>query len=165
MRLSANSNLELPTYFSQVDMNKKTSLTLLCLTFTLLLSACAGSRLMQAPDTARGDYLKSEYMVGNWCTDAERTATKNLEEGQSAGAGSKLSELYWNFKEGGSWQVSSSGWLYEGEGKWGLKAGARQTLVLQRENEDPFQYQASFKNGSMYLEEKEGRFLVLSECE
>jgi hypothetical protein len=162
MRLSANSNLELPTYFSQVDMNKKTSLTLLCLTFSLLLSACAGNKLMQAPDTARGDKLKSEYMVGGWCTDWELTTAKNEEVGQSLPT--KLDSLNWRFKEDGSWQVNSFGWLYESAGKWNLKAGERQTLVIQRENEKGVEYQASFKDGSMYLENKEGKFVVLSDC-
>jgi hypothetical protein len=162
MRLSANSNLELPTYFNEVDMNKKTSLTLLCLTFTLLLSACATSKLMEAPDTARGDKLKSEYMVGGWCTDWELTTAKNEEAGQSLP--SKLNDLNWSFKEDGSWQVNSFGWVYENAGKWNLKAGERQTLVIQRENEKAVEFQASFKDGDMYLERNDGKFVVLSDC-
>jgi hypothetical protein len=143
-------------------MNKKISRTLLCLTFTLLLSACAGTKLMQAPDTARGDKLKSEYMVGGWCTDWELTTAKNEEAGQ--GLPTKLKDLNWRFKEGGSWQVNSFGWLYESAGKWYLKPEARQTLAVQRENENPVEYQASFKNGSMYLERGDGKFVVLSDC-
>jgi hypothetical protein len=162
MWLSANSNLELPTYFNEVDMNNKTSLTLLCLTFTLLLSACATSKLMQAPDTARGDKLKPEYMVGGWCTDWELTTAKNEEAGQ--GLPTKLNDLNWSFKEGGSWQVNSFGWVYENAGKWHLKAGERQTLVIQRENEKAVEFQANFKDGDMYLERNDGKFVVLSDC-
>lgn len=163
IRLSATRNLEFLTYFSERHMNKKTSVTLLCLTFTLLLSACATSRLTVAPDTARGDYLKDEYMVGNWCTDRELTSAKNQEAGHSGRT--NTAPLYWNFLEGGSWQVSTSGWLYEGHGTWKLKPGARQTMVLERPEANPVQYQTSFKDGSMYLEDKEGKFLVLSECD
>ena len=143
-------------------MNKKISLTLLCVTFTLLLSACATSKLMQAPDTARGDKLKPEYMVGGWCTDWDMTKAKNEEAGQ--GLPSKLEALSWRFKEDGSWQVNSFGWLYESAGKWYLKPEERQTLVVQRENGKPVDYQASFKDGDMYLERKDGKFLVLSDC-
>lgn len=150
------------TYFSKVLMNKKTTLTLLCLTFTLLLSACAGTKLMQAPDTARGDKLKSEYMVGSWCTDWELTTAKNEEAGQ--GLPTKLKDLNWRFKEDGTWQVNSFGWLYESAGKWYLKASERQTLAIQRENEKPVEFQASFKGGDMYLERKDGKFVVLSDC-
>ena len=150
------------TYFIKVLMNKKTTLTLLCLTFTLLLSACAGTKLMQAPDTARGDKLKSEYMVGSWCTDWELTTAKNEEAGQ--GLPTKLKDLNWRFKEDGTWQVNSFGWLYESAGKWYLKASERQTLAIQRENEKPVEFQASFKGGDMYLERKDGKFVVLSDC-
>ena len=143
-------------------MNKKISLTLFFLTVTLLLSACAGNKLMQAPDTARGDKLKAEYMVGGWCTDSELTAAKNAEAGQ--GMPTKLEDLSWRFKEDCSWQVNSFGWVYENAGKWNLKAGERQTLVIQRENEKAVEYQASFKGGSMYLERKDGKFVVLSDC-
>ena len=143
-------------------MNKKLSLTLLTLTFTLLLSACAGNKLMQAPDTARGDKLKSEYMVGSWCTDWELTTAKNEEAGQ--GLPTKLKDLNWSFKEDGTWQVNSFGWVYENAGKWHLKADERQTLVVQRENGQPVNYQASFKDGDMYLERKDGKFVVLSDC-
>jgi hypothetical protein len=143
-------------------MYKKTSLTLLCVTFTLLLSACAGTKLMQAPDTARGDKLKPEYIVGGWCTDWEMTTAKNEEAGQ--GLPTKLNDLSWRFKEDGSWQVNSFGWVYENAGKWNLKAGERQTLIVQRENGKPVEYQASFKDGDMYLERKDGKFVVLSDC-
>ena len=143
-------------------MNKKTSRTLLCLTVTLLLSACAGNKLMQAPDTAPGDKLKAEYMVGGWCTDGELTAAKNTEAGQ--GVPTKLEDLNWTFKEGGSWQVNSFGWVYENAGKWHLKPNERQTLVVQRENEKAVEFQASFKDGNMYLERGDGKFVVLSDC-
>jgi len=143
-------------------MNKKISLTLVCVTFTLLLSACAGNKLMQAPDTARGDKLKSEYFVGGWCTDWDLTTAKNEEAGQ--GLPTKLKKLDWTFKEDGSWQVNSFGWVYENAGKWNLKAGERQTLVVQRENEKAVDYKASFKGGDMYLERGDGKFVVLSDC-
>jgi hypothetical protein len=60
--------------------------------------------------------------------------------------------------------VNSFGWLYESAGKWYLKASERQTLAIQRENEKPVEFQASFKGGDMYLERKDGKFVVLSDC-
>ena len=75
-----------------------------------------------------------------------------------------MNDLNWTFKEDGTWQVNSFGWVYENAGKWNLKAGERQTLVVQRENEKAVDFQASFKDGDMYLERKDGKFVVLSDC-
>jgi hypothetical protein len=142
-------------------MNKKTILTLLYVTFAILISACAEKRMMVAPDTARGDQLQKEYMIGNWCTDRELTAQTNQDAGHSGLT--NVAPLFWSFKDGGAWQVSSSGWLYENHGKWRIKE--RQTMVLERSNSKPVQYQAKFKDGSLYLEDEESKFLVLSGCE
>ncbi len=142
-------------------MNKKFYLALASLTFALLLSACAGNKILDAPDTLPGDQLKKDYMVGNWCTNRELTGQTNKDAGHSALSNTR--PLYWSFKQDGSWQVSTSGWLYENNGKWRLKG--LNTMVLERSEGKPMNYQASFKDSDLYLKDDEEKFLVLSECE
>jgi hypothetical protein len=143
-------------------MNNKFNLALVYLTFALLVSACAEKTLVQVPDTQPGDRLKVEYMVGNWCTNRELTGKANQDAGHSALT--NISPLYWNFKLGGDWQVSASGWMYEGHGKWKLKG--LNTMVLEKSKSKPKDYQAIFKDDgkSLYLEDEDGKFLVLSAC-
>jgi len=141
-------------------MNKNNYFTLAGLMFTLLLSACAGQKILMAPDTLPGDQLKEEYMVGNWCTDRELTSTINRDAGHSAL--SNISPLFWSFKQGGTWQVSVSGWLYENHGTWRIKG--LDTMVLEQSKAKPRNFQASFKDSSLYLKDEEEKFLVLSEC-
>ena len=142
-------------------MNIKKCFVLAGLMFTLLLTACAGQKILEAPDTLPGDQLKEEYMVGNWCTDRELTSTINRDAGHSAL--SNISPLFWSFKQGGTWQVSVSGWLYENHGKWRIKGLDK--MVLERSKGEPRNFQASFKDLSLYLKDEEGKFLVLSACE
>jgi hypothetical protein len=142
-------------------MNKTNSLALACLTFALLLSACASKKMVAAPDTLPGDQLKEDYMVGNWCTNRELTGQSNRDAGHSGMLNMK--PLFWSFKQGGAWQVSSSGWLYENQGKWRLRG--LDNLILERSKGEPMNYQASFKDLDLYLKDDEGKFLVLSECE
>ena len=141
-------------------MNKKICLALAYLTFALLISACAGQKILEAPDTLPGDQLKEEYMVGKWCTDRELTGKTNRDAGHSGLA--NISPLFWSFKQGGTWQVSVSGWLYENHGKWSIKG--LDTMVLERSKGQPRNFQASFKDSSLYLKDDEEKFLVLSEC-
>jgi hypothetical protein len=144
-------------------MNKKYSLALVYLTVALLVSACTAKNLVEAPDTQPGDQLKAEYMVGNWCTNRELTGKTNRDAGHSAL--SNISPLFWEFKQGGKWQVSASGWLYENHGEWKLKG--LNTLLLKKSKGKPKSYQANFKNdgADLFLEDDEGKFLVLSGCE
>jgi hypothetical protein len=142
-------------------MNKKNCLGLACLTIALLLSACATKKLLEAPDTLPGDQLKAEYMVGNWCTNRELTGQTNKDAGHSAL--SNISPRFWNYNQDGTWQVSTSGSLYENHGKWRLKE--LNTMILEPLQGKPMNYQASFKDLDLYLEDDEGKFLVLSECD
>jgi hypothetical protein len=141
-------------------MNKKICRTIAYLTFASLLSACAGQKILEAPDTLPGDQLKEEYMVGKWCTDRELTGKTNRDAGHSSL--SNISPLFWSFRQDGSWQVSASGWLYENHGKWSIKG--LDTMVLERSKGQPRNFQASFKDSSLYLKDEEEKFLVLSEC-
>ena len=144
-------------------MNRKNSLTLVYLTVALLVSACAGEKLVQAPDTQPGDQLKAEYMVGNWCTNRELTAKTNMDAGHSALT--NVSPLFWKFKADGKWQVSQSGWVFESHGEWKLKG--LNTFVLKKSKGKPLSYQANFQNAGtdLFLEDEEGKFLILSGCE
>ena len=141
-------------------MNKKNCLAFAYLTFALLLSACATKKLLEAPDTLPGEQLKADYMVGNWCTDRDLTWQTNKDAGHSALT--NISKVFWNFKQDGTWQASVSGSIYETYGKWQLKG--LNTMVLERLKNNPRDYQASFEKGDLYLEDDEGKFLVLSEC-
>jgi len=141
-------------------MNKRNSLALVYLTYALLLSACATEKLMEAPDTLPGEQLKADYMVGNWCTNRELTAQTNKDAGHSALT--NVSQQYWNLKQDGIWQVSVSGSFYEDHGQWRLKGLS--TIVLERSQGKPRDYQANFKDADLYLEDDEGKFLILSEC-
>jgi hypothetical protein len=144
-------------------MNKKNSLALVYLTFALLISACAEKNLVRAPDTLPGDQLKAEYMVGNWCTNRELTGKTNMDAGNSGLT--NISPRFWQFKRAGIWQVSVSGWLYESHGKWWLEG--LNTMVLEESKRKPKSYQANFKNdgADLFLEDEDGKFLVLSGCE
>jgi hypothetical protein len=142
-------------------MNKKNCFAFAYLTFALLLSACATKKLLEAPDTLPGEQLKADYMVGNWCTDRELTGQTNRDAGHSALA--NISPLFWNFNQDGTWQISVSGSLYENHGQWRLKG--LDTMVLERSEGKPRNFQASFKDSSLYLKDDEEKFLVLSECE
>lgn len=144
-------------------MNKKYSLAFVTLTIALLVSACGGKKLVQAPDTQPGDQLKAEYMVGSWCTNRELTGKTNRDAGHSSLA--NISPLFWKFKQDGGWQVSRSGWVFESNGKWKLKG--LNTLVLEKSKGKPSSYLAIFKNdgADLFLEDEDKKFLVLSECE
>ena len=150
-------------------MNKTTRFALAYLSIALLVSACASSKPMQAPDTQPGDQLKAEYMVGSWCTNRELTAKANQEVGHSALTNVK--PLFWNFKQDGTWQISDSGWLFESHGSW--KLNGLNTFVLKASKGKTRNFEANFKNegADLYLQEEaeeEGetrKFLVLSGCE
>lgn len=141
-------------------MNKNNCFALAGLMFILLLTACAGPKIIEAPDTLPGDQLKEEYMVGRWCTDRELTGKTNRDAGHSGMT--NISPLFWSFKQDGTWQVSVSGWLYENHGKWRIKG--LDTMVLERSKGEPRNFRASFKDSSLYLKDEEEKFLVLSAC-
>lgn len=142
-------------------MNKSNRTAFVLVLLSALVSACASTPIVEVPETQPGDQLKSEFMVGNWCTNRELTADTNREAGHSQMT--NVSPRRWNFKDGGQWQVSDTGWLYENHGKWKLEG--RNVLVLKGKGE-PKKYEASFRNGGydLFLEDEEEKFLVLSAC-
>ena len=145
-------------------MNKNYSPALVYLTIVLLVSACAATTIpVKAPDTQPGDQLKAEYLVANWCTNRDLTGKTNRDAGHSALT--NVSPLYWKFKQDGEWQVSQSGWVFESHGEWKLED--LNTLLLEKSKGKPLSYQANFKNGGadLFLEDEDGKFLILSTCE
>ena len=144
-------------------MNQSNRTIFSCLVLAFLVSSCASRPMVEVPDTQPGDQLKPIYMVGNWCTNRELTGDANREAGHSQLT--NVSPRRWNFKEGGQWQVSDTGWLYENHGHWKLEG--KNTLSLKGEKGDPKKWEANFKNSGseLHLEDEEGKFLILSGCE
>ncbi len=144
-------------------MNKNSIRLAASLAFALFVSACASPNIVLAPDTRSGDQLKLEYMVGKWCTNRDRTSQTNRDAGQSAL--SYISQEFWSFNEGGKWENSESGWIFTNYGKWQLDG--LNTMVLERLKGKPKSFQANFKNegADLYLEDEDGKFLVLSRCD
>ena len=130
----------------------------------LLLNACStaeGPRLV--PDTQPGDQLKPEFIVGEWCTNREETSSANLELGHSALT--NVSKVFWRFDEDGEWKSSTSGFIYEGNGRWRLDG--KDTLVLLGDGATPEEFRTQFKNdgADMFLMDEEDQALVLSACD
>lgn len=136
---------------------------LLAAGLALGLAACATKNTTVVPDTQPGDQLLDTYMLGDWCTNREETANANRAAGLSGLI--NVSVLFWRFKQDGSWDVSTSGFLYETHGNWSL--GGLDTLQLSRPGTTPKKYQAQFKGdgANLHLEDDEGQFLVLSHCD
>ena len=61
------------------------------------------------------------------------------------------------------WYISTSGFLYEPYGSWQVE-GLNQ-LLLAKKSMEPMQYQASFKDGDLYLTDDKGQFTVLKRCD
>ena len=128
-----------------------------------LQSACTTHNKVIVPDTEPGDQLKSEYMIGEWCTNREETADQNKAAGFSPLT--NVTKVFWRFSEDGEWSASNSGFIFEGLGSWSLEG--RDSLQLARENQQPNSYQAQFKNGGtdLFLVDDKGQYLVLSQCD
>lgn len=133
------------------------------LSLLTLLTACASSEVVMAPDTQDGDLLKHEYLVGKWCTNRELTSVANSEAGFSALL--NISKEFWKFTDDGKWQSAESGWIYSALGEWQLEGP--DTVILKRKQGNTFSYQARFRSSGvdLYLKDKEGQFLVLSRCD
>ena len=133
------------------------------LLLTALLGGCSTRNTVIVPDTQPGDQLKSEYMVGDWCTNRQETADQNKAAGFSPLT--NLSKVFWRFTEDGRWSASKSGFYYEGQGNWSLQG--LDTLQLARYDLQPKNYQAQFRNGGtdLFLIDEKEQYLVLTLCD
>ena len=134
------------------------------MTIMALATGCAKEMGVLAQDTQPGEQLKSEYLIGQWCTNRELTAQYNYEAGLSSLI--NLDPQFWRFRESGKWENSDSGWIFAYYGDWELVDRDQFQLKTSRDSE-PTSYQASFKNDGvdLFLKDDEGQFLVLSRCE
>jgi len=144
-------------------MNKKFPAAVLCLTLSLLVSACATDNLLMAPDTLPGQQLKPEYFVGKWCNNRDLTSEANASAGHSAIA--NLGAVFWRFREAGKWDTSPSGWMYTHFGEWQLEG--LNTLIVDWTKGEPVSYQAEFKDSgvNLYLKGEDKKLLVMSRCD
>ena len=135
----------------------------LLIAFTL--GACASGPSVMVPDTQPGDQIQNEYLVGEWCTNREQTATSNQQAGFSGIL--NVRPVFWRFGAEGQWDASTSGFLYEPYGSW--QVDGLDQLLLARKNMEPKTYTASFTNSGegpdLYLTDDKGQFIVLSRCD
>jgi hypothetical protein len=126
-----------------------------------LLSACASGPIIMVPDTQPSDQIKDEYLIGEWCTNREETATSNQEAGFSGIL--NVRPVFWRLRSEGQWDISVSGFLYEPYGSW--QVDGLNTLLLGKKSMQGKPYQMQFKNGDLYLTDDKGQFTVLSRCD
>lgn len=131
------------------------------LLIALLLSACASGPTVMAPDTQPGEQILDDYLIGEWCTNREQTATSNQEAGFSGLL--NVRPVFWRFGAEKEWETSTSGFLYEPYGSWRVEG--LNGLLLGRKSMEPILYQASFKGGDLYLTDDKGQFTVLKRCD
>ena len=144
-------------------MRKSTSAVIGFLILAAVQSACSTHNTVIVPDTEPGDQLKSEYMVGDWCTNRQETADQNKAAGFSPLT--NITKVFWRFSEDGEWRASSSGFIFEGQGNWSLEG--LDTLNLARYDLQPKSYQAQFRNGGtdLFLIDEKEHYLVLTLCD
>ena len=133
------------------------------LLLAILLGACTTTNTVIVPDTQAGDQLKSEYMIGEWCTNREETAQANKDAGFSPLT--NITKVFWRFTEDGKWSVSRSGFLFDSHGTWKLEG--LDMLMLAKFDQSAKPFKAQFRNGGvdLFLTDEEDQFLVLSECD
>jgi hypothetical protein len=146
-------------------MYRKISTLFGYLLVAIALAACASGPSMLVPDTQPGDQIENEYLVGEWCTNREETATSNQEAGFSGIL--NVRPVFWRFGSEGQWDSSTSGFLYEPYGSWQLDGLDK--LLLGKNNMEPKPYTARFKNNGegadLYLTDEKGQFIVLARCD
>lgn len=133
------------------------------LLLAFLMSACSTTNTVIVPDTEPGDQLKSEYLIGEWCTNREETAQNNKDAGFSPLT--NLSKVFWRFSDNGKWGVSRSGFLFDSHGTWRLEG--RDMLMLAKFDQSPKPFKAQFKDGgtNLFLIDEKDQFLVLMLCD
>ena len=126
-----------------------------------LLTACASGPIIMVPDTQPGDQIKDEYLIGEWCTNREETATSNQEAGFSGIL--NVRPVFWRLGSEGQWDTSTSGFLYEPYGSW--QVDGLNSLLLGKKSMQGKPYNVSFIAGDLYLTDDKGQFTVLSRCD
>ena len=71
------------------------------LLIAVTLGACASGPSVVVPDTHPGDQIQREYLIGEWCTNREETATSNQDAGFSGIL--NVSQVFWRFEAEGEW--------------------------------------------------------------
>ena len=129
------------------------------------LGACASGPSVVVPDTKPGDQIKHEYLIGEWCTNREETATSNQDAGFSGIL--NVRPVFWRFEADGQWENSTSGFLFEPYGSWKLEG--QDQLLLNKNNLEPNTYTIHFTNNGdgadLYMTDEKGQFTVLSRCD
>ena len=135
------------------------------LLIAIALGACASGPSVIVPDTKPGDQVLHEYVIGEWCTNREETATSNQEAGFSGIL--NVRPVFWRFEAEGEWENSTSGFLFEPHGSWKLE-GLDQ-LLLSKKNQPPNTYTIHFTNNGdgadLYMIDEKDQFTVLSRCD
>jgi hypothetical protein len=135
------------------------------LLIAITLGACASGPSVMVPDTKPGDQIQREYVIGEWCTNREETATSNQEAGFSGIL--NVRPVFWRFEAEGEWENSTSGFLFEPHGSWKLE-GLDQ-LLLSKKNLEPNTYTIHFTNNGegadLYMIDDKDQFTVLSRCD
>ena len=146
-------------------MHKQLSALFGYLLIAITLGACASGPSITVPDTQPGDQIQREYLIGEWCTNREETATSNQEAGFSGII--NVSPVFWRFGAEGEWEDSDSGFLYEPYGGW--KLDGLDQLLLNKKNVEPKTYTIHFKNNGegadLYMIDIKDQFTVLSRCD
>ena len=134
----------------------------IALPLLLALASCASDQpKIVAPDTQPGDQILNEYLVNDWCTNREETATANQEAGHSGLL--NVRPIYWRLSNEGEWEISDSGFIFTPHGSWKLMG--KNQLQLVPEGQSPITYDARFEDANLYLTDTENQFLVLKSCE
>ena len=135
------------------------------LLIAITLGACASGPSVTVPDTNSGDQIQHEYLIGEWCTNREETATSNQEAGFSGIL--NVRPVFWRFGAEGEWEASTSGFLFERHGSW--KLDGLDQLLLNKKNVAPKTYTIYFKNNGegadLYMIDEKDQFTVLSRCD
>ena len=135
------------------------------LLIAITLGACASGPSVIVPDTKPGEQVLHEYVIGEWCTNREETATSNQEAGFSGIL--NVRPVFWRFEAEGEWESSTSGFLFEPHGRWQLE-GLDQ-LLLSKKNQPPNTYTIHFTNNGdgadLYMIDDKDQFTVLSRCD
>lgn len=134
---------------------------LLTALLAVMLTGCASVPTVKAPDTLPGDQIMDEYLIGEWCTNRDETATANQQAGFSGLL--NVSPVFWRFRADGDWDTSVSGFLFEPYGSW--QVDGLNMLLLGKNSMEGKPYGAKFNNGNLYLTDDKGQFTVLSRCE
>jgi hypothetical protein len=139
------------------------------LLLTLLLAGCSSTELRVDPrdnngsnlTTAAGEPLDPAMFYGKWDLDGERTNTMNGAGGVIAIPSDILKDIFgkgWKFEPGGILKTDVTGGYKVGT--WRVEPPA--TLVVREDESCPDgRFEASFREGYLYLRSPGGRYAVM----